>query len=65
MGGFIVGRSYLPARCLRYQPYWNSPYGYKVFEKNGYLFTVDGDGDERAVNFLDVTAEVIITLENE
>lgn len=65
MDGFIVGRSYLPVRCLRGMPYWSSPSGYKVFEENGYLFTVDGDGDERHVTFLDVTAEVIITLENE
>lgn len=65
MNRFIVGRSYFPKQCLRHFPYWNSPFGYKVFEENGHLFTIDGDGDEREVIFLDFTAEVIITLENE
>lgn len=66
MGEFIVGRYYLPAYELRGMPYWSSPFGYKVFERAGYLFTIDGDGDERPLVFLNSSEEVLnFPLENE
>lgn len=65
MGELIAGRSYLPVYPLRGVPYWSSPFGYKVFEEFGGLFTMDGDGDKRPICFLDPSSEVVHSLENE
>lgn len=63
---FKVGSRYLAQDFIRHRPWWGSEEGYEIFkDREGYLYTVDGDGDEGDVKYLDSSAEVVHSLENE
>lgn len=52
MKEFKVGSSYLPLDFLRKRGYWSNPLGYEIFQdKEGHLYVIDGDGDERPTDF--------------
>lgn len=66
MERFKVGSSYLPMDFLRSRRHWSNPLGYEIFQdKAGHLYVIDGDGDERATDYLDPSTEIPFTLENE